>query len=70
MHGWIGHNGSLPGYESLTVYLPSARTSLVILLNTDIAHDGEEPSTLFGKAVTEVVSPDHVYELPAQHTGH
>ncbi|MBV1945060.1 serine hydrolase [Streptomyces sp. BV129] len=70
VHGWIGHNGSLPGYESLTVYLPSARTSLVILLNTDIAHDGEEPSTLFGKAVTEVVSPDHVYELPAQHTGH
>ncbi|GHF31152.1 class A beta-lactamase-related serine hydrolase [Streptomyces griseoluteus] len=66
VHGWIGHNGSLPGYESLTVYLPSARTSLVVLLNTDIAHDGQEPSTLFGQAVTQVISPGHVYDLPAQ----
>ncbi|MEU6386199.1 serine hydrolase domain-containing protein [Streptomyces bauhiniae] len=70
VHGWIGHNGSLPGYESLTVYLPSARTSLVVLLNTDIAHDGQEPSTLFGQAVTKVISPGHVFDLPAQNGGH
>ncbi|QBJ88942.1 serine hydrolase [Streptomyces seoulensis] len=69
VHGWIGHNGSLPGYESLTVYLPSARTSLVVLLNTDIAHDGQEPSTLFGQAVTKVISPGNVFELPAQNGG-
>ncbi|MGW2212076.1 serine hydrolase domain-containing protein [Streptomyces sp. NPDC001781] len=70
VHGWVGHNGSLPGYESLTVYLPSARTSLVVLLNTDISHDGQEPSTLFGRAVTEVISPGHVYDLPAQKAQH
>ncbi|WP_405558320.1 serine hydrolase domain-containing protein [Streptomyces sp. NBC_01171] len=70
VHGWIGHNGSLPGYESLTVYLPSARTSLVVLLNTDIAHDGQEPSTLFGQAVTKVISPGHVFDLPAQNAQH
>ncbi|MFJ8733953.1 serine hydrolase domain-containing protein [Streptomyces bauhiniae] len=70
VHGWIGHNGSLPGYESLTVYLPSARTSLVVLLNTDIAHDGQEPSTLFGQAVTRVISPGHVFDLPAQNAQH
>ncbi|MGI5529906.1 serine hydrolase domain-containing protein [Streptomyces syringium] len=61
IQGWIGHNGSLPGYESLTVYLPEARATLVILLNTDVLHDGQEPSTLFGEAVTRIVSPDHVY---------
>lgn len=61
IQGWIGHNGSLPGYESLTVYLPEARATLVILLNTDALHDGQEPSTLFGEAVTRIVSPDHVY---------
>ncbi|MER6911804.1 serine hydrolase domain-containing protein [Streptomyces sp. NPDC000594] len=64
LHGWVGHNGSLPGYESLTVYLPEERATLVVLLNTDIAHDGEEPSTLFGEAITRIVSPDHVYYLP------
>ncbi|UXY23066.1 beta-lactamase family protein [Streptomyces cynarae] len=69
VHGWIGHNGSLPGYESLTVYLPSARTTLVVLLNTDIDHAGQEPSTLFGEAITKLVTPGHVFDLPAQPAG-
>ncbi|MFD4604982.1 serine hydrolase domain-containing protein [Streptomyces sp. NPDC058464] len=65
VQGWIGHNGSLPGYESLTVYLPSTRTTVVVLLNTDISYKGDiEPSTLFGQAITRVVSPDHVFNLP------
>ncbi|MEU6091553.1 serine hydrolase domain-containing protein [Streptomyces sp. NPDC047085] len=66
VQGWIGHNGSLPGYESLTVYLPSAQATLVVLLNTDIDHDGQEPSTLVGEAVTKIVSPGHVFDLPAE----
>ncbi|MFJ6758960.1 MULTISPECIES: serine hydrolase domain-containing protein [unclassified Streptomyces] len=71
VQGWIGHNGSLPGYQSLTVYLPQAQATLVVLLNTDIAYQGSEPSTLFGRAITEIVTPEHVFTLPAQPvTGH
>ncbi|MFF4847944.1 serine hydrolase domain-containing protein [Streptomyces sp. NPDC001194] len=66
VQGWIGHNGSLPGYQSLTVYLPQAKATLVVLLNTDISYQGSEPSTLFGEAITKVVTPDHVFSLPAQ----
>ncbi|NUR91338.1 MAG: beta-lactamase family protein [Nonomuraea sp.] len=66
IEGWIGHNGSLPGYESLTIYLPEPQATLVVLLNTDISFQGEEPSTVFGRAITEVVTPDHVYDLPRQ----
>ncbi|MFE4261679.1 serine hydrolase domain-containing protein [Streptomyces sp. NPDC056883] len=67
VQGWIGHNGSLPGYQSLTVYNPQqSEATLVVLLNTDISAEGEEPSTLFGKAITEIVTPQHVYTLPAQ----
>ncbi|MER7187924.1 serine hydrolase domain-containing protein, partial [Streptomyces hyaluromycini] len=66
VQGWIGHNGSLPGYESLTVYLPSTQTTVVVLLNTDIGYKGDiEPSTLFGQAITRVLSPAHVFDLPA-----
>ncbi|WP_046728921.1 serine hydrolase domain-containing protein [Streptomyces humi] len=66
VQGWIGHNGSLPGYEALTVYLPSTRTTVVVLLNTDISYHGDiEPSTLFGRAITRTVSPAHVFDLPA-----
>ncbi len=62
--GWIGHNGSLPGYESLTIYLPEECATLVLLLNSDITAQNSEPSTLVGKAVTSIVTPDHVYDIP------
>ncbi|WP_338492102.1 MULTISPECIES: serine hydrolase domain-containing protein [unclassified Streptomyces] len=64
IQGWIGHNGSLPGYESLTIYLPEPRATLVVLLNTDTLHDDNEPSTLFGQAITRIVTPDHVFDIP------
>ncbi|MFF0473397.1 serine hydrolase domain-containing protein [Streptomyces sp. NPDC004284] len=64
IQGWIGHNGSLPGYESLTIYLPEAKATLVVLLNTDVLHDNNEPSTLFGKAITSIVTPGHVFDIP------
>ncbi|MFD0551393.1 serine hydrolase domain-containing protein [Streptomyces rectiviolaceus] len=62
--GWIGHNGSIPGYESVTVYLPSQKATLVVQLNTDITHDGVEPSSLVGRAITEIVTPDNIYDRP------
>ncbi|MGW0708211.1 serine hydrolase domain-containing protein [Streptomyces sp. NPDC002643] len=64
--GWIGHNGSIPGYESVTVHLPSKRATLVVLLNTDILHEGQEPSTLVARAITEIVTPGNVYARPAR----
>ncbi|MER7000266.1 serine hydrolase domain-containing protein [Streptomyces sp. NPDC000410] len=65
VNGWIGHNGELPGYETLAVYLPSVKATLVILINSDIDYRGNALSTLIGKAVTSVVTPDNVFSLPA-----
>ncbi|MEU3795796.1 serine hydrolase domain-containing protein [Streptomyces fructofermentans] len=62
--GWIGHNGSIPGYETATVYLPSKKATLVIMLNTDISDEGQEPSSLLGRAITEIVTPKNVYDRP------
>jgi len=62
--GWIGHNGSIPGYETVTVYLPSQKATLVVILNTDITYAGQEPSSLVARAVTEIVTPDNVYDRP------
>jgi D-alanyl-D-alanine carboxypeptidase len=59
--GWIGHNGSLPGYQSLTVYEPKLKTTMVILLNSDINLSGNELTTLVGKAVTKVITPKNVF---------
>jgi D-alanyl-D-alanine carboxypeptidase len=64
--GWIGHNGSLPGYQTVVVYLPQNQTSLVILTNTDIEYRGGEPSTMLATAITKELTPDHVYSLGPQ----
>ena len=61
--GWIGHNGSVPGYEAVAVYLPEKQTTLVILINADVG--GSEPSTPLATAITKVLSPDHVYTIGA-----
>lgn len=68
--GWIGHNGSIPGYQSVTVHLPSERATLVILTNTDVSHQGQEPSTLLARAITGIVTPANVYDgaVPPQWT--
>lgn len=65
VHGWIGHNGSLPGYQTLTLYRPRTKTTIVAFVNTNIARNGEAPSTVLGRAITRVISPRHVYTLPA-----
>ncbi|WP_101946852.1 serine hydrolase [Mycobacterium sp. 3519A] len=64
--GWIGHNGSLPGYQTVVVYLPEEQTSLVIMTNTDVGYRGGEASTALATAITKELTPDHVYSLGPQ----
>ncbi len=61
--GWIGHNGSLPGYQTVVVHQVAKQMTLVVLTNTDIPSDGGEPSTALANAVTKIVTPDNVYTL-------
>ena len=64
--GWIGHNGSLPGYQTVVAYLPEKEITMVIELNTDIEVQGAEPSTTLATAITRELTPDHVYTLGAE----
>jgi D-alanyl-D-alanine carboxypeptidase len=62
-NGWIGHNGSLPGYQSLAIYLPQQKATVVVLVNSDINYRGSSLTTLLGRAITEIISPAHVFTL-------
>ncbi|WP_406208081.1 beta-lactamase family protein [Kitasatospora sp. NBC_01560] len=64
VQGWVGHNGSLPGYETLTLYMPETGATLVVVLNTDIFTQGSEPTTLFGQAITRALTPNNVFFIP------
>ena len=61
--GWTGHNGSLPGYQTVAVYLPEKQTTMVIFINTDIEQQGSEPATALATAITKEITPDHIYRL-------
>jgi D-alanyl-D-alanine carboxypeptidase len=56
--GWIGHSGSIFGYQTVVLYLPATQTTLVFFINTDVPH---EAGATLARAITSVISPDHVY---------
>lgn len=60
INGWIGHNGSLPGYKTVTVYLPEQKTTLVVLVNTDVDGNTDLVEALM-TPVTKLISPEHIY---------
>jgi D-alanyl-D-alanine carboxypeptidase len=62
--GWIGHNGSVPGYQTVAVHLPERAMTLVVMINTDVSvPDRGDPSGVLATAITSVITPDHVYKL-------
>ncbi|WP_063611297.1 serine hydrolase domain-containing protein [Streptomyces sp. 142MFCol3.1] len=64
VNGWIGHNGSLPGYQTVMVHLPKAKATLVVHTTSDINVEGKSLTTKFAKAVTDIVTPKNVYDIP------
>jgi D-alanyl-D-alanine carboxypeptidase len=65
-HGWIGHNGGIPGYTAISWYLPQAHLALAVSVNSDI-HVGRalpgfayEPASEIGHLLTRILSPTHV----------
>ena len=62
-NGWIGHNGGVPGYQSLTIYLPSERATIVALINTNVnPPDARTPLVnRLGQAITRIITPKDVY---------
>ncbi len=36
--GWLGHTGEIPGYNTVVNYQPQSRTTIVIMVNSDITN--------------------------------
>ena len=60
LNGWIGHNGDWPGYETLSVYLPSQQATVVALIN---AGTTSAPLLPLAKAITRIITPNHIYQF-------
>jgi D-alanyl-D-alanine carboxypeptidase len=56
-NGWIGHSGLISGYQAQPFYLPSERTTMIVLVNSDNAAG----MVAMSRAITKIISPDHVW---------
>jgi D-alanyl-D-alanine carboxypeptidase len=60
-HGWLGHNGDIPGYATVSVYLPEYDATLVVFVNSDEPKD--HSAGQIATAVTAIATPEHPYNL-------
>jgi D-alanyl-D-alanine carboxypeptidase len=60
-HGWLGHNGDIPGYATVVVYLPELEATMVVLANSDIPEQHSAGQIAYD--ITSIATPDHLYEV-------
>lgn len=60
-NGWLGHDGNIPGYTTVAVYLPERDATLVVIVNSDVPLTNSAEQ--LAKTVTSIATPDHVYDL-------
>jgi D-alanyl-D-alanine carboxypeptidase len=59
-HGWLGHTGELPGYNTAAFYLPQQDATIVIEVNSDIGANGKDPAPALFRDLTAIVTPNNV----------
>jgi D-alanyl-D-alanine carboxypeptidase len=63
-HGWLGHTGELPGYNTAGFYLPSMGATIVIEVNSDVPIGKDNPAPMLFRAITKILTPDNVPDPP------
>ena len=56
-HGWLGHTGELPGYNTAAYYLPAKKAVIVVMVNSDIPVGKTNPAPAIFKAMAAVLTP-------------
>jgi D-alanyl-D-alanine carboxypeptidase len=58
-NGWLGHTGELPGYNAGAFYLPSRDATIVMIVNSDIGHNGKNPIPVLFNELSKIVTPEN-----------
>jgi D-alanyl-D-alanine carboxypeptidase len=59
--GWIGHNGNITGYQTYAYYLPTEKTTLVVMVNSNVDAVGVWK---FVRGIVGIITPDHPWPAP------
>jgi len=57
-NGWIGHAGTLPGYNTQVAYLPERDISIVVMANTDMESEHGLPAVDAFELLAAAIAPD------------
>jgi D-alanyl-D-alanine carboxypeptidase len=72
-HGWVGHNGEIPGYNTYLFYHPDLDTVVVVEVNSDISSGDcpkDTPTLRGGPQVTRCDLPaDRIFRALAEALG-
>jgi len=60
-NGWIGHNGNISGYQTYAYYLPSERTTMVVIVNSSVDLVGVWNMV---EEIVSIITPDHPWPPP------
>lgn len=59
-HGWLGHEGELPGYNTAVQYRPDLDASLVIVTNSDIPDaNGVSPTSAAYHGIMAIINREY-----------
>lgn len=58
--GWVGHTGTLPGYNVCCYYLPSQDLTIVTIANSDMPTKDGLPASAIMMEITKVLTPKNV----------
>ena len=61
-HGWVGDTSHLAGFESLAIYAPKLKDTIVILLNSDATENGIPVAAKLAQQLSRYISPEDVYQ--------
>jgi D-alanyl-D-alanine carboxypeptidase len=62
--GFLGHNGGIPGYSSMAVYLPEADATIVVLVNQSTLDGG--PADFLFYDIAGLLFPERFQGLQAR----
>ena len=60
VNGWLGHNGSIPGYNTAMYRNNEEGVTIIVGVNSDIHQGNElEPANQFFQGIAEVITPEN-----------
>jgi len=60
-HGWLAHDGDIPGFNTQVAYLPTLKATIVVMANADVGTStGAPPAPGIFQALARVIAPKNV----------